>query len=963
MSGHVQQSEKLGNHPSSQLGVSQLAEFESSSSDVLSWAATNSDVANGGLPPDSSFLQDQLSDRLGGSQRQQLGYKTTKNALNHETAKNHLPIDEPSSKWRPDTPDEDSGLEMCLPGKMQTQASHSSANFGNNAKLTMHEEGSHHSKLQLEPHSYLEAENRNRGDLEHEISISGHRSYQNIPEGDSKMIVPNTPSHVVNRTRRLSRREIADDHEQFKVQSENETINNPSGSCPAAEKMAYTKDNTAILQIGAIDSNSTPSASVNNISLGYEECEKEQRNGDYDTLGGHKKLKTQHSAYEPIQNSPAFLESACQAQEAKRDFLHMLAATKMDNSFTNGTCKSSYVTGPPNERESQSTPEHASIIPITMKNALPNRDRSGPNSSGSMQSQTSAHNPKTITFQSMSQGISEGFHESAEGAKLSTETVSAFTGQGNEKPCESAPTNPGSPLVNNVVYITFREVYQDYTGDLKHFLGICRLIEISQRAGTAQHRSLWDDFIVKHITDYGPYLISCNAAEEKPITYEQYYRDRVDEPCHNKRVLTPESLREALDLNTRVSSANSIGINHFQPLNNSAERVVSGSKTSSRRRKAKKMGYLSSSPTSIQWKTDSNHVARAEVMPSLVGSKYTTPKSGKNGKQQKFPHSANQNNANNSSEQREIYQAYNNSTRTSRNSSKSRKHGSANSTAPFASSPLGSNLIVQGGNAGHSVQTPDSERSWKKDQNRRSKPLPAPLYHTNKSTKAHLMSSLPFPLSSSSSKKSLSLSGPSIQMQARSDNDGDAKLSPFQHSTEHDRAPVKNVLTYSSSSVPDSSPPSTSTAVIPCYGEKIAMTAKQTNESGTKVTVSSLPISSTTNQILQQTLLAEQNRAQKGDGIEKLKEMKTEYGRNSVSPNIWWREDHTVFKEFVTDYAQLKNINGSLGMPVANLQATKSRGTSEWKRDRKGDEESRYGNRESSRQRRKWSLSVLSWKL
>ena len=900
-----------------------------------------------------------------------------------------MPVGYPSTERQANHSDEDSGLEICLPGVMQTQAGHTVAHLDNDAKLTMYEKQdiesggnqlheSHHSDLKSDAHSYLEAEIQKNGSSGPESSISRRRSNLNFLENTSSMIIPDTPSREMNRLRQPSGRKSGDDHKNYKVRGEDKTRNNPEKSRHTTGKTIHSKDNITVSQIGVIGSDLIPNASVKISSLGSEVYEREHRNGDYESSAGRKKLKTQHSANEPVQNSPAFLESACQAQVAKRDFLHMLAATKMNSSHADTALTSSFVTDQPIERLSQSLPEHVSVLPTNLNNVISKEDGFQRNLDGSVQSHNLAEKSKSVNIQSMSQEKPVDQHESAVGRNFPAETTSNIPSQGHEKPCGSARTNPSSPLVNNVVYITFKEVYPDYTGDLKHFLGICRSIEISQRAGTAQHRSLWDDFVVKHITDYGPYLITCNAAEEKPISYEQYYRDRVDEPCHNKRVLTPESLTEALDLKTRVSSANSIGINNFQPFNHSSNRVSNGSNSSLRRRKGKKSGYLSSSPTSIQWKKESNYASQTEVAPNVVNSMQTLPRHGKNGNLQNSPQHAIRNSANGSFERRETYQAYNNSNGSSRNSSQSRKHASANNRTSLASSPLGSNLVVQRGKVGHIDQTPNSEKLRKTDQNRRSKPLPALLHRTKKDTELHLLSSLPFPLSSSPPSKYLYSSGSSIHTQTQSDNDGDAKdieIPPLQHNTEYDRAAMSKVFHQSSSSIPSSSPPPTLPAVISISAEKPTVPVNQTNKSGNKANVSSLPISSTTNQILQQTLLAEQLRNQKDDRLEITKETEPETEQGSI-PKMWWREEHTMFKEFASGYARLKNVNWSLGMPVIEEDKLSSSRASKTKESCKREYSNRKDAnishvdlaqdeilRERDRKSKDWSVDVLSWKL
>ena len=87
---------------------------------------------------------------------------------------------------------------------------------------------------------------------------------------------------------------------------------------------------------------------------------------------------------------------------------------------------------------------------------------------------------------------------------------------------------------------------------------------------------------------------------------------------------------------------------------------------------------------------------------------------------------------------------------------------------------------------------------------------------------------------------------------------------------------------------------------------------KQVQEHNIKTNLSSVPISSTTNQILQLLPEAEQplHRKDLPSGREATREQQV------PATEPWWREQHTIFKEFVSGYARLKNVNGALGTPL-----------------------------------------------
>ncbi|KAL8656962.1 MAG: hypothetical protein Q9226_002397 [Calogaya cf. arnoldii] len=96
------------------------------------------------------------------------------------------------------------------------------------------------------------------------------------------------------------------------------------------------------------------------------------------------------------------------------------------------------------------------------------------------------------------------------------------------------------------IYSQFKSVYPEYRGSEEDFLGMCRKIEQLSRCDRMEHKSLWDDFILRYQMDYPQYLERCLKNFEDPKTYERFYRDEVDEPKFNKRVLLPSTLAKAL---------------------------------------------------------------------------------------------------------------------------------------------------------------------------------------------------------------------------------------------------------------------------------------------------------------------------------------------------------------------------------------------------------------------------------
>ena len=98
------------------------------------------------------------------------------------------------------------------------------------------------------------------------------------------------------------------------------------------------------------------------------------------------------------------------------------------------------------------------------------------------------------------------------------------------------------------IYGRFKEAYPEYKSNEKHFVAMCKKIEILEEEERMEHRSLWDDFIIQHEGAYRQYLLDCAEQVEDPLPYEVYYRKKIDAPRFMKRVVTPTNLRDVLSL-------------------------------------------------------------------------------------------------------------------------------------------------------------------------------------------------------------------------------------------------------------------------------------------------------------------------------------------------------------------------------------------------------------------------------
>ena len=102
----------------------------------------------------------------------------------------------------------------------------------------------------------------------------------------------------------------------------------------------------------------------------------------------------------------------------------------------------------------------------------------------------------------------------------------------------------------------FQHVYPLYKGSTNHFVSMCRRIHTLEKDNRMEHKSLWDDFVIRHQIEYREYLLRCTEEAEDPIPYEMFYRKEIDEPKFTQRVLTPDNIAKAflVESDTQVQS-------------------------------------------------------------------------------------------------------------------------------------------------------------------------------------------------------------------------------------------------------------------------------------------------------------------------------------------------------------------------------------------------------------------------
>ena len=124
-------------------------------------------------------------------------------------------------------------------------------------------------------------------------------------------------------------------------------------------------------------------------------------------------------------------------------------------------------------------------------------------------------------------------------------------------------------LAKPTLFTKFTAAYPSYTGDKKHFTMMCTKIARLDDSSRMEHQSLWDDFIIRHSTDYQQYMKSAGDAKTA-LPYEEYYRKEVEEPLHHSRIVNRRNLPKVPSLiektpgeaMTRLNDAEIIGTPH-----------------------------------------------------------------------------------------------------------------------------------------------------------------------------------------------------------------------------------------------------------------------------------------------------------------------------------------------------------------------------------------------------------------
>ena len=111
-------------------------------------------------------------------------------------------------------------------------------------------------------------------------------------------------------------------------------------------------------------------------------------------------------------------------------------------------------------------------------------------------------------------------------------------------------------LEREEIFRLFKSTYPEYEGDMKHFQGVCKIIDKQEKAENMDHSLLWDDFIIQHKLRYIPYVEGCMDEIEaggELLSYLRFWRQKVESPRPLKRIMSLDTIHAVISEQENVS--------------------------------------------------------------------------------------------------------------------------------------------------------------------------------------------------------------------------------------------------------------------------------------------------------------------------------------------------------------------------------------------------------------------------
>ncbi|KAF1949887.1 hypothetical protein CC80DRAFT_497114 [Byssothecium circinans] len=90
----------------------------------------------------------------------------------------------------------------------------------------------------------------------------------------------------------------------------------------------------------------------------------------------------------------------------------------------------------------------------------------------------------------------------------------------------------------DTVFQRFKATYPEYTADHRHFLGQCKQMYKLDQEDKMVPKWQWDDFIIRHRTDYRDYVIQCTDEGDDPEPYYRFYQDNIRNTLYTQGIVS-----------------------------------------------------------------------------------------------------------------------------------------------------------------------------------------------------------------------------------------------------------------------------------------------------------------------------------------------------------------------------------------------------------------------------------------
>ena len=496
---------------------------EESLSESLSWSASPPERGKRELPPDSSalFQQSPLLQKGTGLQRRNFD-DVDADKYNKERLK---------KQRQTNTSDSGSDLEMVLPNELKNKN-----NNKNTVDVSANEDDGTIEKAFNGPIAMKDSAN-----------VTGTSPLdKSTPKKNLSTIIPDTPFALLQRNKELKPVKSSSGKHGLLIGTDRKN----EGNSPS---YGYEDESTVQKSVSSEDEIQS-TGTGNDVERGQysSTCKIQKRNNDFltEATSQKKKMKLEHSAIDLLEKLSSVTNTAQGSHKTEEKYLRTLVATKENDSSAKVTMASL------NTLEDAALGSSHSYRKQATSYQLPRPSTADMDEPSSLQSRHASTEMAAIVRPSNdSRGGEMVMNTHNSGTSHRNTPISTARSRPDLRPSRLVMSHPNLVALDNEVYTNFRETYTDYKGNLKHFLGICRMIYKTQMSNNSLHWTSWDDFVVRHSTEYKPFLINCAYEGEEVITYEQYYRDWVEEPFHKMQVLTPSTLQKVLSASIESPSS------------------------------------------------------------------------------------------------------------------------------------------------------------------------------------------------------------------------------------------------------------------------------------------------------------------------------------------------------------------------------------------------------------------------